>query len=540
MTWKPEIKWICEIRASMESRLPIRILTHLAVVSFLGACVQSLSPSSPKPVAMTPSTALAPDGQYISWVEHVIDAEDFNGGIAIRGGDGLAIADLDGDGIEDIVTAQEDSNHLRVAYGTEDPGIWVLRTIAQGTQVGAVEDVAIGDLNQDGSPDLVAACEDAHLIYLENPGTGNETRNSQWRYLIPSVTRNRGAWLRVFVADVNGDGLPDITAANKGGADIVRPGVEAPANGATSLFLVNANPLDDHAWTEQVLFREGIPNTAVPFDFDRDGDLDVLAAKRVRQELILVENLGTKPDGTIGHQALSVVLKPTFDAPDDWVGLANAFQADLRDMNNDGRADIVTNVVEHSSYYTGVVAGVGWLEQPDSLDLPWKFHRIGNTLPDWVIGIHVADIDGDLDLDVITGGYSGLNILAGSYSGASRDYDDPSVDISASVGRLAWFENLGDVSETWTRHDISRRVRGMYDMFQSKDLDGDGDIDIVAPRGNSGSFDGAFWLEQIRTSEPGPAMKPARQSESRHLPLPPDNWLELYDRTETFVAPNKK
>lgn len=63
------------------------------------------------------------------------------------------MADLDGDGFMDVVTAQEDSNHLRVAYGSADPDVWVLRTIAEGAVVAAIEDVAAGDLNGDGWPD---------------------------------------------------------------------------------------------------------------------------------------------------------------------------------------------------------------------------------------------------------------------------------------------------------------------------------------------------------------------------------------------------
>ncbi len=49
-------------------------------------------------VGDTPSDARTKDGLYISWREHLIDDQQTNGGTAIRGGDGLAVADLDGDG----------------------------------------------------------------------------------------------------------------------------------------------------------------------------------------------------------------------------------------------------------------------------------------------------------------------------------------------------------------------------------------------------------------------------------------------------------
>lgn len=46
-------------------------------------------------------------------------------------------------------------------------------------------------------------------------------------------------------------------------------------------------------------------------------------------------------------------------------------------------------------------------------------------------------------------------------------------------------------------------------------------------------------FEQVRTRAPAPSFTPARPVESRALSLPPANWLELYDRTTSFIAPNK-
>jgi len=512
----------------------------LCLVSFVVGCstplTETVAPSTVT-VADTPTTAQTSDGEYISWIEHIIDDEASNGGVPIRGGDGIAIVDLDQDGYLDILTAQEDSNHLRIAYGTSNPNEWVHQTLAEGPSVAAIEDVAVGDLNGDGWVDIVAACEEAHLIYFENPI--QNIRDVDWPHLIPTVVQDRGSWLRVFIADVNGDGQLDLTAANKGAADIVRPGVDVPENGPTSLFTLNGPPLEDASWQEQILYNEGVPNTALPVDIDGDGDFDILAAKRVRQELVILENLGRLADGSVNIKPIPITMRPAFEANPNWRGMANAFQADIADLNRDGRVDLIVNVIEVHDDAAQVQAGIGWLEQPEDLSSDWLFRRIGNTLPDWVIGIKMADIDGDGDLDAVTGGYSGINILAGAYSGASRDYDEPSVDENASVGRIAWFENPGDPTLSWTRHDISRRVRGMYDMFESRDIDGDGDTDLIAPRGNSGSYDGVFWLEQIRSNVPRASFTPAREEESRHLGLPPEDWITHYNRSQTYVAPNK-
>ncbi|MDX1561541.1 MAG: hypothetical protein R3305_01365 [Gammaproteobacteria bacterium] len=113
----------------------------------------------------------------------------------------------------------------------------------------------------------------------------------------------------------------------------------------------------------------------------------------------------------------------------------------------------------------------------------------------------------------MTGGYSGAS------NAASSRLQDGVADVNAALGRLAWFENLGGGAD-WVRHDISRRERGMFDKFVPLDIDADGDIDFVSTRGNSGEYDGVFWLEQVRSDTPVRSFTPARDTESPEIPLP--------------------
>lgn len=514
----------------------MRIASASTIVLALAACAQM--PASVMSVADTPTRAKTPNGQFISWIEHRVDDEGMNGGIPIRGGDGFQMADMDGDGRTDIVSVHEDSNHLRIAFATDGPDVWVNVTIGEGAEVAAIEDVAVGDLNGDGWPDLVAACEEAHLIYFQNPGEA--ARSESWQNLIPPVTQDRGSWLRAFIADVDGDGKMDVLGANKGASDIIDPSLPS-ASRPTSLFLIEGDPLEPSSWREQVLSREVVPNTAMPVDVDGDGDMDVLAAARLHQTMTMLENTGPREGGGIEVLPHTIEIIPGLTAPEGWRRTSSAFQSDFEDIDGDGRLDLAVAVYETPFPVNGspLMASLGWLKQPESLDEPWVHYRIGDILPDVIIGIELADIDGDGDLDAITGGYSGLNILEGGYSGASRDYDEPKVTASSSVGRIVWFENTGDPTTEWTRHDISRRVRGMYDAFTATDMDGDGDLDLVTTRGNSGKYDGVIWLEQVRSADPRPAFTPARERESRALPLPPQNWSDNYETEMTLIAPNK-
>lgn len=513
-------------------------LATLAAVAVGGCAAGPGLPAASLTVADTPTSARTPSGEYISWREHRIDDEDL-GGVPIRGGDGLQMADIDRDGFPDIVSVHEDSNHLRIAFGSADPDRWVLATVASGDIVAAIEDVAVGDLDGDGWPDLVAANEEAHLAVFRNPGSHEGARAGGWPGFVPPVTQGRGSWLRVFVADIDGDGRPDVTAANKGASDIVDP--DAPREDrTTSLFTLRGDPMEAGAWREQVLFRKDVPNTAMPVDIDGDGDMDLLAAARLAQQSYILENRGNDADG-------AVQVVPHRIAIDDSVlpgctVSTSAFQSAFRDVSGDGRPDLIIGAIEKCGdpRVPGGLPALGWLEQPETLDAPWTYHRIGDILPDMVIAVELADIDGDGDLDAITGGYSGLNIVKGGYSGATREADHPGVTASSTVGRIAWFENPGAADGAWQRHDISRRVRGMFDQFIARDMDGDGDADLVGTRGNSGRFDGVFWLEQVRTADPRAAFAPARAEESRPLPLPPADWLDRYHEANTLVAPNKR
>lgn len=461
-------------------------------------------------LADRPTSARTPSGQYISWREHIIDDEAL-GGVAIRGADGLKIADLDKDGYQDVVSVHEAdtqydgalTGYIRIAFGTKDPDRWVLTTLASGKDAAAAEDVAIADINGDGYLDIVAACELAHLIYFQNPA--KDIRSTTWERVIPPAASNRGSFIRVFAADLDGDGKPEIVSPNKG-AQGPRT-TQAPT--AISWFKIMGPPLDGNSWVEHELTKVVWPINSQPVDLDADGDIDILGGSVAETRIILFENMGRNATDLFREHPIRIEgtsLRGT-DRPanrrNDSGPLVSGFTMDFVDLSGDGRLDIVT------FEFTRLVGkSVVWLEQPAAPDGVWQLHEIGNYSPDEVVGIAVADINSDGLPDVMTGGYSA----------GTRDADTDLTPTAVS-GRLAWYENRGG-GKTWTRHDISRRRRGMFDQFVPHDLDGDGDLDFVSTRGNSSMYDGVFWLEQVRTPTAASSFTQARKTDSPEVPLP--------------------
>lgn len=430
------------------------------------------------PVGQASTIAVSGDGEYISWREHIID-DEVESGVPLTGGDGLQLADLDRDGHEDVISVHESDSeyddvgdgYVRVAFGNGGAGPWQNRTLADGALAGAPEDIAVGDLNGDGWPDLVIASELAHLLYLENPGAG--ARTQVWAYHIVAITQGRGSWIRVFIEDIDGDGALEVIAANKG---IQNPTEPTSSLTPISIFEVNGDPMNPASWHETELGQFQLPHNARPVDIDADGDLDIIAGLRGTTEIGLFVNEENRFD---------------FHVLDIEGTRANAFHVEFHDFNSDGRIDMLA----------ATTRGLAWFEQPAELTEPWIAHHVGDFGPDRIAGMAIADIDGDGDVDIVAGGYSD----------GPRDRDELG-DPVVAMGRIGWFENAGE--GVFVRHDVSRRRRGMFDEFVARDIDNDGDMDFFTTRGNSEPYDGLIWLEQVRTPQPRQNFERARATDS--------------------------
>ncbi len=172
----------------------------------------------------------------------------------------LALGDLNADGIVDLVrTFQQDDAPAQVEVALGD-GSGGFTSTLQGLEItdAVIGDIALGDLDNDGSIDIyvaVKATTDGSLAYdraFLNDGTGT--------FSLVDATFGDSAGVEVALDDLDGDGSLDVILATEGGLDAwINDGFGAFSQGQVSgdgqaLLGLVAGDLDNDGDTDALTF----------------------------------------------------------------------------------------------------------------------------------------------------------------------------------------------------------------------------------------------------------------------------------------------
>lgn len=344
---------------------------------------------------------------------------------------GIAVADLNGDRLPDITSADADKGDLHWLVN-KGQGKFEDHPIKQA-EAGWFERHVIGDVNGDGKPDvLVVKNLVGDLVWFENPGSPD--LSAPWKRHVIATKFMRS--YDVALADLDGDGKPDVIASawignkfawfkNPGNTNgewerhtIDDNAPEARAihavdlNGDGKLDLIgtartgnlvawyeNPGPPFTQKWKRHVIDDKTIfPTHGHPVDMDGDGDMDVVMAAgfhsappgSVSNQIIWYENVGSPGKGTEWKKHV--------------IGeLTDAFEAVAGDLNGDGKPDVAATA-------WGPKGQVVWFENPGDPRGKWVKHILKAN---WVRAnqILLADLDNDGRLDILAAAERGTNEL---------------------------------------------------------------------------------------------------------------------------------
>ncbi len=360
----------------------------------------------------------------------------------------IVVADVDADGLPDVVVTQPTRNRVAVLPGLAGGGFG---TALDAPTDGWMSGVAVADLDEDGRPDLLTAHATGHVAFLH--ANGDRTFGSG------TNLATGGPLFQIGLNDLTGDGLGDVIALSPTPWEVVSvfPGrsaggfdarIDLPTGAPPARFatgdvdgdgvpdlVVTDGGVDslsvfpgrgDGSFGSRTSFATGsLPEEVCLADFDGDGSLDLAATCFGNDQLWVHRGHG---DGT-------------FDAGVPYATGSQPLDVKSADFNGDMIPDLMVAAVGDHRLNVFLGHGNGTFD-------PVLRSGVCTNMIDLAIG----DLNGDGDLDVVG-------------AGARLSLDPPIVFLGAGDG-------------TFTALDPP--LYGVAaQQVECADLDGDGRLDLA-------------------------------------------------------------
>lgn len=322
----------------------------------------------------------------------------------------------------------------------------------------------------------------------------------------------------VRLADVNGDGLLDITTGWEEG-------------NLTRAYLHPGHARARSPWPAVTVGKTPKPEDAVFADLDGDGAVDVVTCSEAKRIYV---SWAPKQD-YLNSAAWEMVSIPAVEGISRWM-FAVPIQID-------GKHGLDLVVAGKKSAVAGKVA-MGWLQAPGNPRdaAAWTYHGFYDMV--WAMSVVAHDVDGDGDSDVIASdrkprskndqanrgvlwlekpgpekadgtwsehrlGVEGREVMFLDVTDLDRD-GNTDILVAVKPDEVHWLRCPGDPKDTWPTVQVIRVALKPFGVGTAKgvragDIDGDGKLDITYSCEHAdGNKRGVVWLKQVPgTNGPG-------------------------------------
>jgi len=399
------------------------------------------------------------------WVGRDLLPFDVNHGHSLRTGD------IDGDGSLDLFVA-EMAKWSSEGVDHPDARMWVLYGDGRGNfqtmelnRGQGTHEARLADLDGDGDLDIVSKPFRHNAPRLEvwlNLGRERLALDRWQRHVIDPDR----PWRSIFIsaADLDGDTRADIATGGWWYRNPGRPG---------------------GAWERRPV-GEPLANMAVLYDFDGDGAIDVLGTpgrgSEANPTLVLARNDGRgrftlrevargAGDFLQGIAVTRFTLRGPVEAALSWhragggIEMLTFPEGRLRKISEFSQDEALSWGDIDRDGDMDLLLGTRWLRNDGAA---WSLHTVHPTPGDPDRNV-LADVDRDGRLDAVVG-FEAIN----------------------KPGKLAWYRQGSDPTQTWTETVIAQPVGAM--SLDVRDLDSDGDLDVAVGEHNYESPDKARLL----------------------------------------------